>query len=94
LNVNSDTPNQEISEVDIKANKWASSTSYDKNSNNSTTNGEINSNDNKNETYTRKQFGSSAGYTFPQNLQQWRNVMINVDEQVLDSLEDMFIKKW
>lgn len=104
LSVDSDTPNSELSEVDIKSNKWASKTNYSKGGNTNTDNtttttdtsgsGEINQNDNRTETYTRREFGSSKGYTFAQNIEQWRNIMINVNMEIIEELEELFMQVW
>jgi hypothetical protein len=100
LNVESDTPSTELSEADIKANKYASRTSYSKDTN--TTNlgstshseGTIGLTGNKTETFTRKEFGSSKGYTFAQNIEQWRNIMLNIDMEIVDELKGLFINLW
>jgi hypothetical protein len=100
LNVESDTPPTELSEDDIKANKYASRTSHSKDTNSnsqsgtSSSNGEVNSTGNKTETYERKEFGSSKGYTFAQNIEQWRNIMINIEEEILNDLQDLFMNCW
>ena len=96
LNVESDTPPTELSETDILNNKYASKTGHNKNTSTGTQNssGNINTNDNKTETYTRKEFGSSKGYTFAQNIEQWRNIMINIDKEIIDELQDLFINLW
>jgi hypothetical protein len=100
FNVESDTPPTELSEDDIKANKYASRTSHSKDTNSnsqsgtSSSNGEVNSTGNKTETYERKEFGSSKGYTFAQNIEQWRNIMINIEEEILNDLQDLFMNCW
>jgi hypothetical protein len=97
LSVESDTPATELSEADIKNNKYASRTNYTKDSNSNSGNstqhneGEMGITGNKTETYTRKEFGSSKGYTFAQNIEQWRNIMINIDEEIINELKDLFI---
>lgn len=100
LGVDSDTPPTELSETDIKSNKYASKTGHNKNTgtdtadNTNTATGEINSTDNKTETYTRKEFGSSKGYTFAQNIQQWRDIMLNIEEEIIGELSDLFMNVW
>jgi hypothetical protein len=99
-NVISDTPQGEITEDDIKNNKYASQTSHSKDSGsnieNSTSTGssEINNNGTRTETYTRKEFGSSKGYTFAQNIQQWRDIMLNIDMEIIEDLETVFYQLW
>jgi hypothetical protein len=56
--------------------------------------GSVNTKDDKKETYERKEFGSSKGYTFAQNIQQWRDIMINVDMEIVKELEPLFINLW
>lgn len=60
---------------------------------NTTSSGSINSNNNRLETYTRKQEGSTAGFHAPIALKQWRDNMINVEMMILDDedLNDLFI---
>lgn len=104
INVLSDTPQQEISETDIKNNKFASKTNYDKNSSTNTdnittsnednSNNEINQSDSRTESWTRREYGSSKGYTFAQNIQQWREIMLNVNMEIVKELEELFINVW
>jgi hypothetical protein len=96
LDVNSDTPPTELNETDILNNKYASSTTHAKNTSNGSQNssGYINSTGNKTETYERKEFGSSKGYTFAQNIQQWRDIMLNIDMEIIKELETLFISLW
>jgi hypothetical protein len=106
ITVESDTPQTGITETDIKANTYASKTNHGNNSSTSssdTTNtlnltdtmdGEVNVTDSKTESFTRREFGSSKGYTFAQNIEQWRNIMINVDMQIIDELNDLFMNIW
>ena len=39
-------------------------------------------------TYTRKQEGSSAGLPFSTAIKKWREIMINIDEQIIERLEN------
>lgn len=56
-----------------------------------TTNTLNNTNSNtRSETYTRKQEGSSAGYLFTQNIEQWRKIMLNIPLLIVDELKDLF----
>jgi hypothetical protein len=97
LNVESDTPPSQLSETDIKNNAYASRTEHNKNSNIETlgteqnTEGSVISKDNRTETYTRKEFGSSKGYTFAQNIQQWRDIMLNIDLEIVEELNSLFM---
>jgi hypothetical protein len=100
LGVDSDTPPTELTEEDIKGNKYASKTGHSKNTGTDTadstnnSSGEINSTDSKTETYTRKEFGSSKGYTFAQNIQQWRDIMLNIETEIINELNDLFMNVW
>jgi hypothetical protein len=100
LDVTQDTPSTELTDDDIKGNKFASSTNHNKNTSSQTlgtkvdSTGEINSSDNKTETYERKEFGSSKGYTFAQNIEQWRNIMINIEKEIIEELQDLFMNCW
>lgn len=100
FSVGSDTPPTELTEDDIKANKFASNTNHSKSSSSETlgtqnnSNSTLNSTDTKTETYTRKEFGSSKGYTFAQNIQQWRDIMLNIENEIIKDLEDLFMNVW
>lgn len=57
------------------------------------TNGaDIVNNNNRSETYTRKQEGSSAGYLFTQNIEQWRKIMVNIPSLIFNDLEELFMQ--
>ena len=104
LTVDSDTPNQQLTEANIKANLYASKTAYNKGANAASnilsggstlqTDVGVDSTDSKTESFTRREFGSSKGYTFAQNIDQWRNIMLNVDMDVIKELETLFINLW
>lgn len=100
LNVLSDTPPQNLTEADIKSNKYASKTTFDKNNSTGTitnvdnNNGQINSSDNKIETFQKLTEGSSAGLPYSDAIKQWRNIMVNIDTKILDDLEVLFINLW
>lgn len=55
---------------------------------------EQNNTNSRTESYTRKQEGSSAGYLFTQNIEQWRKIMLNIDMQIIDELEPLFMQLW
>jgi hypothetical protein len=92
--VNSDTPPNEISRDDIIQDKYATSTQHNKNGETNTSNGEVNQNGSQTEKFTRHESGSSKGYTFAQNIEQWRNIMINVDVLIVDELKNLFMNIW
>lgn len=100
INVESDTPPTALTDADITSNKYASRIGHNKNTASETLGTEVNSNgniistDNKTETYTRKEFGSSKGYTFAQNIDQWRSIMINIESEIIEELNDLFMNIW
>lgn len=61
---------------------------------NETSNNEINSTDSQTEDYTRKEYGSSAGLSFSHAIQQWRDVMVNIDMMIIEELEELFMQIW
>ena len=104
LTVDSDTPQGSITDLDIKSNKYASKTSHiliDEDKTNTTNvnntddiDSTVTSDNTNSETYSRHTFGSSAGYTFAQNIQQWRGIMVNIDMEIIEELEELFIQLW
>jgi hypothetical protein len=61
----------------------------------STSEGEINTTDTRTETYTRTEKGSSkGGGTYAQNIEQWRSVMINIETEIINELQDLFMNVW
>lgn len=94
-----DTPNQEISEADVKTNKWASHTNHSKDnsninstsSNNQSSNSNVNSEDTRTESYSKDTVGSSAGLSFSHAIKQWREIIININLEILDELEECFM---
>lgn len=97
LNVESDTPPTELNEADIKSNKYASKTNYDKNTNTlalgSTghSEGEASTVGNKVETFEKLTEGSSAGLPYSAAIKQWRKIMVNIDMLIVDELKDLFM---
>jgi hypothetical protein len=100
LNVESDTPQTGVTEADIKANTYASKTDYDKRNVSNTLGtqnhltGEINSTDNKTETFEKLTEGSSAGLPYSDAIRQWRHIMVNIDMMIIDELKDLFMNVW
>jgi hypothetical protein len=100
INIGSDTPPTELTEDDIKANKYASNATHSKDTNittlgtNNHSEGEIGTKGTKTETYERKETGSSKGYTFAQNIQQWRDIMLNIETEIINELNDLFMNIW
>ena len=100
LNCNNDTPNQEMTKQDLESNKFMSSfehnTDEGQNENSSLTENKANVKtiNQGSERWTRKQQGSSAGLPFSKAIQQWRDVMLNIDMQIIEELECLFIQLW
>lgn len=104
VGMSNDTPNQETTKDDIKNGRFLSSSSYDENKTSNTgesniTSNSINTNNqdlenNTLETYTKKTIGSSAGLPFSKAIMQYREILINIDEMILNDLEDLFMQIW
>jgi hypothetical protein len=97
LNVENDTPATELTDADIKGNKFATRTNHVNDTStvtlgtNSHSEGTIGLTGKKTETYTRTEKGSSKGFTFAQNVSQWRDIMINVETEIINELNDLFM---
>lgn len=100
FNVESDTPPTELTEEDIKSNKYASKTNFDKSNNTSTatgtahSEGEIGVIGNKTQTFEKLTEGSSAGLPYSDAIRQWRTIMVNIDMLIVDELKDLFMNIW
>lgn len=49
-------------------------------------------NSNLNDAYTRTTEGSSAGLSFSHAIQQWRDIMININMMIVEELEPLFMQ--
>jgi hypothetical protein len=67
-------------------------TSSSENTGTSTTETTSSNTSSRTETYTRKQEGSSAGYLFTQNIQEWRKIMINIPMEICEELDELFMQ--
>ena len=56
--------------------------------------GTINHNNEQTETYTKLTEGSSAGLPYSDAIRQWRKIMVNIDMQIIEELEPLFIQIW
>lgn len=92
LNVNQDTPQSGLTEEQIKGFEYASSTEHSTDSGGG--NSETNTNNTRTETFTHHNEGSSAMFTFSQDIDQWRKVMLNIDMEIIQELEVLFIQLW
>ena len=66
----------------------------DKNNSNSTTSQNFSNSGNTTESYVRKTLGSSAGLPFSKAIKQWRDIMINIDMQIINELKNNFMLIW
>jgi len=105
-NVDSDTPQSSITNDDIKLNVYASKTQHLKDDttnkvittnqtgNNTTNDNEINNLNNRTDTYTSLEEGSSAGLPYSNAIKQWREIIINIDMLIIEELEPLFMQLW
>lgn len=100
LSINNNTPQTRISKQNLEDGLYASSVNQsDSNSNiedNTNTSNESNSNSNQDssttETYTRSQKGNSGSLTTAQKLiEQFRNNILNVDKDIIEELNILFM---
>lgn len=96
VNIFSDTPNTELSIDDIKNNKYATTTAYNNSVGNNSNSIESNQDVENSivDEYIRETKGSSAGLSFSRAIEQWRNVMINIDMMIIEELEILFLQIW
>lgn len=94
LNVNSDTPQGQISKSDILQGKYASNTSASESESEvqDTTNTQNNGTANQLENYTKKTKGNSGVSATAQALiKQYRDIIRAVDREIIEELNDMFM---
>lgn len=104
LNIESDTPQSALTDAQIRANNYASKTNRNVVDEDKSTTTTVNNTDNidntvttnntQTETFSHHTTGSSAGYTFAQNIEQWRHIMLNVDMEICEELEELFYQLW
>lgn len=88
LNVNSDTPQGQISKSEILQGKYASSTSAGESTSNSSGNSETTGK----EKWTRTKRGNDGITATQQKLiGQYRNILIAVDDFIINELNDLFM---
>jgi hypothetical protein len=86
--------NEQTTTNDNTVTDAANNTITNTNSSSQNSTNEINNNNTRTETYTKNEKGSSAGYLFTQNIEQWRKIMINIDMQIMEELEPLFMQLW
>lgn len=97
LNLENNTPKSKSSIEDLKNNLYLSNATRivddikENSSNIQKTLSENKGNNKTIESYTRKNMGSSAGLPFSKALEQWRQVMLNIDKQLIEELKDNFL---
>ena len=84
-NVENDTPQGEINKEDVISGKYASNITAGKSTNTST------SADNTNENYTRHIKGKRGSVTYNKLISEYRKNIINIDEQIINDLKDLFM---
>lgn len=96
INVEADTPQGSITIDEIRENKYASKTNNNQNENINNGNSKSinNSKENGKNTYSKDTIGSSAGLSFSHAIGQWREIMINVDMEIIAELSDLFMNVW
>lgn len=94
MNINNNTPQRRINKQDLNSGIYASSTSQSDTSSNIMDNTTNNSRGSSNtlETYTRKQKGNSGALTTAQALiKQYRDIIIDIDEEIINELNKLFM---
>ena len=108
ISVSDDSPSSKMTIEDIRNNKYANKVekvnnentvdekvatknTSTKNDNQDLENVSSNNQDTK-QNYVRKTEGSSAGLSFSRAIAQWRDIMINVNVQILEELEPLFMQ--
>lgn len=96
INVEADTPQGSITIDEIRENKYASKTNNNQNENINNGNSKSinNSKENGKNTYSKDTIGSSAGLSFSHAIGQWREIMINIDMEIIAELSDLFMNVW
>lgn len=90
ININSDTPQSKIDDIE----KYMSNASKDK-AINSYNDSNISSTDTSSNGYEKTEFTSKGniGVTSMATLvEKWREIIINIDEQILNDLQDLFMQ--
>lgn len=96
ISVGSDTPQSRITEEEIRNNAYASQVQHDQvmSTDKENENSIRVSEENGNTTYTKKTEGSSAGLPFSKAIKQWRDIMLNINMEIINELEPLFIQLW
>lgn len=76
-----DTPSSYVSDYDLKNNKYITNANS----------GKVKDIDSSRNAYTRRTEGSSAGLPFSKAIKQWREIMLNIDMDIVSELSDLFM---
>lgn len=90
FNVYSDTPQGNLSTADIQNHLYASSASKDENTQNTSTN---QTTENTLE-HTKHNWGNDARRTDSEMILEYRRTFLNIDMQVIEELEPLFMQIW
>lgn len=59
-----------------------------------TTTNEFEQSDDGTEEYTKHEYGKIGVQTYQEMIMKWRNAFLNIDMQIIDELDDLFMKVW
>lgn len=59
-----------------------------------TTTNEFEQTDDGTEEYTKHEYGKIGVQTYQEMIMKWRNAFLNIDMQIIDELDDLFMKVW
>lgn len=96
ISVFSDTPQSRITESEILDNEYASQTENNKSNSTSEERGNsiADSVGEGNTNYKKRTEGSSAGLPFSKAIKQWREIMLNINMEIINELEPLFLQIW
>lgn len=83
-------PNQKITKEDIDSGSFLSEADVSTGNTTNTSNG----GGTQTETYSKTQLGRTPSFTFGTELQMYRDNILNVDMDIINELEDLFISLW
>lgn len=89
-NYQSVLPNQKITKADVEAGAYISEADI---ADGSTTN-QSNGGGTRTETYTKTQLGRTPSFTFGTELKMYRDNILNIDMDIINELENLFICLW
>lgn len=99
-NIGSDTPQGKISLDNIEQANYASTTNWGKSNSNVNDNTNTTSNSKNDatmenlENYTKKVLGNNGGANYSQLLNDFRSTFLNIDMEIIEELEPLFMGLW